>query len=198
MRILFIWGCVQTAAAANCSSIKKRKEKKRKRLCSLITSVRVGTAQVEMVTVWMAAVTTTTKKVFQMTLKVEVMLIHFSDVRDWHPRKSLPKSAKPAIPLRRKPQNTHTQKGMLKANDANLPWSHDQQYFYCQSVQKPLFYMLHHHYIHSPDFVANPTAHSVKVMHFMCATCQYIVREYHNGNTFLLCLLHKVNGCVHR
>lgn len=37
------------------------------------------------------------------------------------------KSAKPAIPLRRKPQNTHTQKGMLKANDANLPWSHDQQ-----------------------------------------------------------------------
>lgn len=63
-------------------AVQLKKKKKRKRLCSLITSVRVGTAQVGMVTVWMAAVTTTTKKVFQMTLKVEVMLIHFSDVRD--------------------------------------------------------------------------------------------------------------------
>lgn len=100
MRIPFIWGCVQTAAAANWSSIKK--EKKKTLLTDHICQSRDSTGgngnSLD------GCCDDNNNKVFQMTLKVEVMLIHFSDVRNWHPRKSLPKSAKPAIPLRRKPQ----------------------------------------------------------------------------------------------
>lgn len=83
----------------------------------------------EMVTVWMAAVTTTaTTKSFSNDFKSRSDAHTFFRCKRLTSKEKSAKVCKACHSSEKKTtKHTHTQKGMLKANDANLPWSHDQQ-----------------------------------------------------------------------